>query len=421
MQSKFPLECLPKDSLIRTYTEHLDTNSESPIQYHFASVLCGISVLLGRKVSYSLGYHTLFPNIYMIVIGESGMTRKSSATRPILQAVRAINSKLVLSTNISHESLIPSFQSQSTRIMFFDEMKMLFDLASKNFGGGIITTITSLHECPSEIRSEFKKDFDSNGNLKSTSIAKFPFLTILGLTTQEWLSISTSEISGGFLGRFLPIISIGESQKTIPFPLADEAFFKTLSSKLLSISKLGGKFKFAEETKKLWEVKYTAMIDEVRSHKSDQFSSFGSRLGDTLIKICMLLSASMPEIKYDITPEIFESASCLTDYFKKSYISLLSELSTSQFSADQNRLIKLMRRNYGRMSRSDIIRNMRDKAEYTQSLMMDLYQKGQILWFNIETDTKPRLDYFLTESFTYDTSKKALFDQNGAEIALKQA
>lgn len=421
MQYKFPLECLPQESLIRTYTEHLNENSESPIQYHFGAILCGISILLGRKVSYSLGYHNLFPNIYVLVIGESGMTRKSSAMRPILQSIRNINPKLILSTNLSHESLIPSFQSQPTRILFFDEMKMLFDLASKNFGGGIITTITSIHECPSEIRSEFKKDYDKNGNLKSTSIAKFPYLTILGLTTEAWLNVSNAEVSGGFLGRFLPIISIGESQKTIPFPMADEVFFKDLMNKLIAISKLNGKFVFAEETRDLWIKKYTSLTEEVRTHKSDQFASFGSRLGDTLIKLCMLIAVSMPKPEYKITPEIFNSASCLTDYFKNSYLKLLSELSTNQYSSDQNRFIKLMRKNHGRMSKTDLIVGMREKVSYLNDLSLDLFQKGTVMWFSVPTDTKPKTEYFLTESFTYDSNNKKLFDQNGLEIAIKTA
>jgi len=417
--NKFPIECLPKESLIRSYVEHLDQNSESPIQYHFGAILCGISVLLGRKVSYSLGYHNLFPNVYVLVIGESGMTRKSSAMRPIMQSIRAINPKLILSTNMSHESLIPSFQNQNTRILFFDEMKMLFDLASKNFGGGIITTITSIHECPAEIRSEFKKDYDKHGDLKPTSIAKFPFLTILGLTTEAWLNVSNSEVSGGFLGRFLPIISIGEIQKTIPFPIADDEFFKNLAIKLSLINKLNGKFKFAEETKDLWIEKYTSLTNEVRKHKSDQFSSFGSRLGDTLIKLCMLISASMPKPSYEISPDIFMSASYITDYFKDSYLLLLQELSTSQFSSDQNRLIKLMRKNHGRMSKSDIIKDMREQVSYIQNLVNDLYQKGVLIWFQIPTETKPRTDYFLTESFAWNPESKKLFDQNGAEIAIK--
>ena len=420
MNKKFPIECLPEKSLIRTYTEHLDQNSESPAQYHFASILCGISVLLGRRVSYELGYHNLFPNIYVLVVGESGMTRKSSATRPILKAIRSMNSNLILSTNISHESLIPSFQNQATRIMFFDEMKMLFDLASKNFGSGIITTITSIHECPNEIRSEFKKDYNKEGKLKTTSIAKFPFLTILGLTTEQWMNVSNAEVSGGFLGRFLPIISVGEVQKTIPFPIADEAFFKDLSSKLAVIHKLNGKFKFSEDTKPLWSAKYKSMIEEVRTHKSDQFSSFGSRLGDTLIKLCMLISASMPKPNYDITPEIFESASILTDYFKDSYLKLLSELTTNEFSADQQRLVKLLRKNHGRMSKSDTLREMREKASYVQDLAQDLYIKGMLIPLQVPTGTKPRTEYFLTESFTWNGDNKTLFDQNGAEIPLKQ-
>lgn len=346
------------------------------------------------------------------------MTRKSSATRPVLKAIRNINANLLLSTNMSNESLIPSFQTQPTRILFFDEMKMLFDLAAKNFGGGIITTITSIHECPNEIRSEFKKDYDKNGNLKPTSIAKFPFLTLMGLTTESWFNVSNAEISGGFLGRFLPILSIGEHHKTIPFPIADENFFQHLSSRFEQINKLNGKFRFSEEVKPLWIAKYTSLNNEVRLHKSDQFSSFGSRLGDTLIKLCMIIAASMPKVEYEITPEIFNSASCMTDYFKDSYLFLLSNLSTNQFSTDQNRLLKLIRKSHGRMTKSDILREMREKANYIEELATDLAQKGLLTVLSIPTGTKPRIEYLLTESYVWNSNSSQLFDKNGVEIPL---
>lgn len=415
--SHFPIKSIPESSLIRIYAERMDKISESSIQYHFASMIAGISASLGRKVSFDLGMHTLFPNAYILVVGESGITRKSSGVRPIVNMLRGLHSNIILPTNLSNESLIPSFNMCPTRLMFLDEMRMLFDLASKSFGSGIITTLTHIHECPNEIKSEFKKDFDENGKLREGSIAQFPFLTILGLTTQEWLNLSAADVTAGFLGRFWTITSVGEKQKTIPFPENDKDLFDKVRSKLVAIKFYNGKYTFSEETKLLWEAKYTSLMEEVRSHRSDQFSSFGSRLGDTLIKLCMIIAASMPNNEFIITPEIFNSACALTDYLKDSYADLLGCLTINEFSSDQTRLEKLFIRHQGRMTRTQISDSLRGKKKKELDEIIEiLVERGTVLSMITQQNKKPKKEYFLTSMFTYDHEQKKLYNVDGVEI-----
>lgn len=417
MSNKFPLECLPKSSLIRTYSEHFDQHSESPLQYHFSSIICGISVILNRKVCYDLGHTTLYPNLYLLIVGESGMTRKSSSTRPIFKILRKMNPDFILSSSISTESLIPSFNRQPVRLLFLDEMKMLFDLASKNYGTGIIGTLTHLHECPTEIKSDFKKDFSKDGDRLESSIAKFPYLSLMGLTTQEWMNVSHSDVVGGFIGRFLPIISIGETQKIIPFPENDEVFFDHISAKIKMISGIRGKFKFSEATKSMWIKKYTEIMSEVHASKNDRYASFGGRLGDTLIKLCMLISASMPVCHMDITEEVFESASILTDYFKKSYLTLLGDLTDSKFSNDQRRLKLIIQKHGGRIDHSSLLSASGMRSPELKEHVSNMVEKGILVAMRIETGTKARTDYFLAELFKFNGDSSVIYDQNGLEIA----
>ena len=62
-----------------SYLEYTD-NTESPISYH---TWCGLSVIAGalqRKVYLQWGLaETIYPNLYVVLIGTSGRTRKGTA------------------------------------------------------------------------------------------------------------------------------------------------------------------------------------------------------------------------------------------------------------------------------------------------------------------------------------------------------
>lgn len=390
---KFPQEAIPESSIIHAYLTYMSENSESPVQYHFSAILSAISVLLGRKAFFKLGAHTIFPNCYILVIGESGMTRKSSSVRPILKVLRLMNEDLILSTNLSKESLIQNFNHCGTRYLFLDEIKMLLDISNKSYAQGLITDLTHLHECPAVIKSEFKKDYDKDGGLKESSQAEFPFLSIYALTTTEWLSVTDSHIRGGFMGRFWVILSLGEKRKRIPFPEYSPEFETRIRTSLNAVLLTMGEYSFSENVKPLWSLKYTEMMEEMDNYHNDELSSFGSRLGDTLIKLCILLSASIPGYGLTIKEDVFKSASILTDYLKRTYIAMLDEVSTTDFQKNVKRTENSILRT-GRIDRADLIKATKFQSDDLQKYVSHLKEIGKIFDALEDTATKKKTVYF---------------------------
>ena len=162
-------------------------------------------------------------------------------------------------------------------------------------------------------------------------------------------------------------------------------------------------------------------MTEIRSHKSDQITSFGSRLGDTLLKLCMLITVSLQskDQTYLITPEVFASASIITDYLKESYINLLSEVTVDQFDADQKRLLKFLKKCKGRASKSKIMQDLHFKGSYIEELANDLSQKGMVDSATIKTASKPRLEYYLLEAHEYDAKNLRLLAVEDADLELE--
>src|SRR5262245_55634202 len=65
-------------------------NTESPLEFNFWCGLFGISVALGRRSWVEVGMNTVYPNLYAVLIAESGVQRKSSAIRYIKQVLKGL-------------------------------------------------------------------------------------------------------------------------------------------------------------------------------------------------------------------------------------------------------------------------------------------------------------------------------------------
>src|SRR5258706_1089841 len=78
---------------LNSYLEYSE-ETEPPKSYH---IFCGLSVIAGalqRKVYLPMGFETIYPNLYIILVGPSGKTRKGVAlgiAKEILSQVPGVN------------------------------------------------------------------------------------------------------------------------------------------------------------------------------------------------------------------------------------------------------------------------------------------------------------------------------------------
>ena len=65
-------------SWLDVYLKYVD-NTESPTSYHVWTALSCIAGALQRKCYIKWGLETVYPNMYVVLVGSAGRTRKSLA------------------------------------------------------------------------------------------------------------------------------------------------------------------------------------------------------------------------------------------------------------------------------------------------------------------------------------------------------
>lgn len=285
----FPLESgWPSQGFLRQYLDYATPMSEAPKQFHVGAALAIQSAILGRNVYMDFGPRHLYPNLYLVVVGKSGLPRKSTAILPVRRLVdaygQAAGTNLLLSGSISLESLFDEFQEYPVRLAIFDEIKTLLDNANRNYGKGLITQFTLLWDAPNFISQRFR----NQGKDPASRRVDEPILSMLAATTVDWIELQRKDIEGGFFGRFLPILATDEG-KILPLPPEeDREAFIALQGQLTLLGQIKGRMSLAEEAQTLYEEMYHQHRKELLAHPHGALlSTFYSRLDVHILKLSM--------------------------------------------------------------------------------------------------------------------------------------
>ena len=217
--------------VFKPYAAAFQGKTEVPIAFHFAVLKTVIGASLGRKV-YLDATHPIYPNFYTIIVGETGIARKSTALRigeklladadPAVRTLRGLSTpegllqKFIPPTGYEHGSTVPvdsdeaepltdqlhymlensSPNQEGFRILLsLDEFSYLLKKAQKSHGEGMIQLLTEAYDYPNQL------DLPTRVNPIS---ADHPCLSIMAATTNAWLesSLKLEDIQGGFANRF---------------------------------------------------------------------------------------------------------------------------------------------------------------------------------------------------------------------------
>ena len=225
----------PKDQAFRCgfdlYWQAYGEKNEVCPSYHFASALAQVSMALGKNyyIDGRVGRH--YANWYQALIGTSYIAAKSKVLDDTSDAIRdifEINEDACAmyrqtSTFDSAEGIRASFATHDEkgerlewydgthgmrRFAYIDELRYLFVKAKQSATEGLTPELTKIYKCPRRLQVETKN---------KPILAEHPVLNLMGCTTFEWFeeSINLSDISGGFLNRF--VFYLHEQQPLFPF------------------------------------------------------------------------------------------------------------------------------------------------------------------------------------------------------------
>lgn len=277
--------------------------SESPRRYYYWSALAAIASVVKSNVYLDKFYYKLYPNIYVLLVGRSGL-RKGPPVNLARAMVAEVNNTRIFAGRVSIQGVIAELSKART----------------KKEGGPPQTDASGLL-CASEFASFIIQDpaaltiltdlYDGHYNpewsymLRNSPTEKLskPCLTLFGASNENHLRdiLPQNAIGGGFMARTFIIYSNKKSGiNALTTKPEDTIPIEHLYGMLKRIGQAKGSFKWAEPARRLYEAWYQQYQEQ--EQLEDDTTGTMERLHDHILKAAMLVSLSRKQdlvLEYD--------------------------------------------------------------------------------------------------------------------------
>lgn len=207
---------VPPDSFIGRYLQLWD-KSETPYGYDFWTAIYLMGMACGRSIVVDRPSAPVFLNHYLVLVAESGITRKSTSVRRCTSFIRDIgDGNLLVETRSTQEKLEHDLCLQTLEHgrahahIVIDEMVKF--LGREKYAATMPTFLTDLYDAPA-IRT-------GGGTLSNPrSVLHNVFINFLSASTPSWLirAVNPDVIEGGFTSRVIFVVC-DQPKRSSPWP-----------------------------------------------------------------------------------------------------------------------------------------------------------------------------------------------------------
>lgn len=307
------------DNWLDAYLEYTD-NSESPLSYHTWCGLATIAGALQRKVYLRWGIgQVIYPNLYVVLIGPSGRTRKGVALGIAKDILKRIPQVTVAPESSSGKQTTISVMKRAG-LDFVDptdgktkrhcSVTAFSEELSVFLGQGDIAYLSSLTDW-----YDSKDDWEYETISRGKDSIKGVCLNLVGGTAPDWIQsmIPHEAVGGGFTSRVIFIVEESK-RKLVPehvMTVRELELQDMLVRDLERINKMAGEFHMARETKELYVDWYITQnkLSELGTPAVDdpRFAGYNERRATHLRKLLLICSAARGDDAI-IKPEDFHKA-----------------------------------------------------------------------------------------------------------------
>lgn len=263
------------------------------------------------------GLETIYPNMYVVLVGPSGKCRKGTAMKMGYEIIKNVGVKIA-SESVIREALIrtmktsvDSFIDPQTKLIHYHSSITVHSPELSVFLGQnnvkFLADLTDWYDCAEKWTYETKNS--------GVDTIQGVCLNILGATAADWLvSILPQEaIGGGFTSRIIFVVE-EDKRKTVSEYIPSQrakVLTKALSDDLEKIGTLSGQFVFSPDAKDMYISWYEEQDRSSRSGKSaindPRFAGYCERRATHVRKLAMVFAASRGNDML-ILPDDFERA-----------------------------------------------------------------------------------------------------------------
>lgn len=198
---------VPNDTFIGQYLKYMDPQ-ETAYSYDFWTACYLLSIAIGRGTVVNRPRAPVHLNLYLILVAESGVTRKSSSIREAVRFARPLceTTPLLIESKITPELLLTRLHEQGkkydTGYAAIAISELVTFMGREKYVEAMPTLLTDLYDCP-ELRSPGGSISAGGQTLRNV------FVSFLSASTPSWLlrAVNPDVIEGGFTSRVLFIVS----------------------------------------------------------------------------------------------------------------------------------------------------------------------------------------------------------------------
>lgn len=375
-----------------TYT----TDTESPLIFHRWSIISCIGAALGRQYYLPFGDGEIFPNTYVMLIGDPG-TRKSSAIKGAKKLLGFTGYDKFSADRTSKEKFLidlegktdedgqPKASSDVMAAMFGDEEGgepcetfIVSDEFNEFVGAGNIEFLSMLGNLWdwNNAQIPFKQRLKTS---KSVSIYQ-PTISILAGNTHEGFTkaFPPEAIGQGFMSRL--ILVFGEATgKKIAFPMRPSDAARQRIVDMLSAMRANvvGEAKLTAQARSMLEVIYRSFS----SMADSRFRHYSTRRFTHLLKLCMICAAS--NLRTEIGAADVLYANTIMTYTEHFMPRAMGEYGKARHSDVLAKIIALLTDATKPMQHTEIWKQVQgdlDKPDDLTKLLAGLVQADKIQW-----------------------------------------
>ena len=285
--------------------------TEPPPNFHAWSAIGAISALLGKKVHIPQGHFTVFPNLYIILVGEAG-TRKSTAMNIAKRLVRLVKEVPFAPDSGSREALIDTMAASKVLASFNGKDCSYWQCASfgtelEQFLGGkhvnqaMVGFLTAIWD-----EMIFKERTRKGGEV----IVHNPYFSMLGCCTPTWVTdkLRQDVITDGFSRRV--IFALEKEPNCLnawPESTAEQLqTLATLYNEAQRIFQIAGPYEMSKQAREYYAKQYVKMREDAKKY-SEKIQSYFTSKHELALKLAMCISAGIDSTRF-ITLAMIELA-----------------------------------------------------------------------------------------------------------------
>lgn len=365
---------LPTSGFFHYYMRYTD-RAESPDLYHFwvaATILAGV---LQRRVWFDKGIYHVYPNLYTILVGPSGVTRKSRAIKLGTELIESLEFANVIADKTTPESLLEAMQYGADNTETTNESTALADSAAfiraselsvflnkASYTATMVTLLTDLFDSP----STFKYMTRNSRPIRLRNVS----VNFLGASTPEWLAtnVPPDAFEGGFMSRIIFVVRHVRSRFIAfpdkPIPAQTDA----LRQALVNIRRHAkGEMQLSKDARSWFEKWY--MNHELKNRETAyNLLGFIERKPDVVIKLAMLLAIAEDPSRLTIDTKHFEHSLSILTWTQRHMFRAFENIDLSYVGGLRHRILKMLENAGGTMTRRDVMRSLSSKINTVRDL-----------------------------------------------------